>query len=231
MQSSFLVRMYFGMYFLPAAEGRQVMEWSSWLLLLLLLLGKQLSSRSGSHSPLLSKWRGGGGHTPFWNHSERWTTYILPGQVTGFPHYNFRMGCDPPCYKEIIVRDLPPCFSDSPVKIFFPFLILRRRSLNKVCSCLYSPFLSNFYLFKCPEIRDGGRVKKWKWARVKRIANYSMARLHRMNKAIQGKIFLHLKHRVKVSYRHAAQLAHPCGSTSEWTYEKHNSTVLCRNRK
>ncbi len=37
-----------------------------------------------------------GGHTPFWNHSERWATNILPGPKIGFPHYDFRMGCDPP---------------------------------------------------------------------------------------------------------------------------------------
>ena len=101
--------------------------------------------------PLYSSEREGG-HTLFWNHSERWTTYCLE-QFWGFPHYDFRMRCDPPCYKErgshseIILRDEPTCFWVT--SHFFPFLILRRRSLNKVCSCfLFFPGEVYFGRFK-----------------------------------------------------------------------------------
>ncbi len=36
-----------------------------------------------------------GGHTLFWNHSERWTTYILPGQMIGFPTMISEWGVTP----------------------------------------------------------------------------------------------------------------------------------------
>ncbi len=43
---------------------------------------------------------------------------------------------------EIIVRDWPPCFFDSPGKLIFrSFFILRHRSLHKVCSCLKKSLL------------------------------------------------------------------------------------------
>ena len=56
------------------------------------------SERTGQYAKQCWQWPllGGEGSHPIWNHSERWTTYILPGPVIGFPHYDFRMRSDLP---------------------------------------------------------------------------------------------------------------------------------------
>ena len=104
----------------------------------------------------LSCW-GRGGHTPFWNHSVRWTTLYFWNHPVG------QRGVTP--HSEIIMRDGPPCFlegySNTPhskilvglgnqALYFFKspcrvqnckFAIPCRRSLNKVCSCFVTPNL------------------------------------------------------------------------------------------
>ena len=74
---------------------------------------------------------------------------VLPGLMVGFPHYDFRMRCDPPLYCTYTYRRkgghtplwihskrwATVLLSHQDLVIFCYFLILRRRSLNKVCSC------------------------------------------------------------------------------------------------
>ena len=72
---------------------------------------------------------GGGGHTSFWIHGERWTTLYFESPLGEIPHHKLKV-----FYSSFLKRAKK---SSSKLTSSFDLLAnFRRRSLKKVCSCL-----------------------------------------------------------------------------------------------